>query len=646
MNLAIRWCLILSTLLANMVLADESQNDLRQNYKKWQNTYQSLSFDEQQALLKQLKNYSLYPYAAVQFFQNNIKKVSPQSVSEFVKKYDDFPLTSSLTQAYLNELSNRQDWDAIVSFPKDNSITANCQYQYAKLQKNDDKSVLDNVESIWLTGKELPSACDPLLDAWSKSGKLTSDLILLRVELVLENNNVKLARYLTNLLDDNYKTTKNHLLAVFDNPRKLKEFSKNIKTSSFTKKIVLASYPRLIKADKNFASTLLPQLIKQQNLTNEEQNRLKSRLANSYFSDSVTTEQSKWRDNYLTKSHDTALVEKRIRMAIDANNDKDIEHWIKQLTPEDQLKEEWQYWHARVLLNSKKTNEAKNILKTLTNKRGFYGMVSAQTLNQPYSINNLSKKMPTAEISSLKTKYDQQPFVIRIKELRFQGMLAESKQEWRYILKKQAQDNEYLDLAKYAYHNGWGDLSIQATISGKLWDNWTERLPIMYQKLYNEALKDKAIPLSYALAITRQESAFDTTIQSPVGASGLMQLMPATAKETAKKVTNISYNSPNQLFEPATNVYLGTYFLNSVYLQNDSNRILSSAAYNAGPNRVKKWLNNSNGKLDAVAFIESIPFNETRNYVKSVLVYDYIYQHILGNKNPHILTTNEFNRQY
>ena len=646
MNLAIRWCLILSTLLANMVLADESQNDLRQNYKKWQNTYQSLSFDEQQALLKQLKNYSLYPYAAVQFFQNNIKKVSPQSVSEFVKKYDDFPLTSSLTQAYLNELSNRQDWDAIVSFPKDNSITANCQYQYAKLQKNDDKSVLDNVESIWLTGKELPSACDPLLDAWSKSGKLTSDLILLRVELVLENNNVKLARYLTNLLDDNYKTTKNHLLAVFDNPRKIKEFSKNIKTSSFTKKIVLASYPRLIKADKNFASTLLPQLIKQQNLTNEEQNRLKSRLANSYFSDSVTTEQSKWRDNYLTKSHDTALVEKRIRMAIDANNDKDIEHWIKQLTPEDQLKEEWQYWHARVLLNSKKTNEAKNILKTLTNKRGFYGMVSAQTLNQPYSINNLSKKMPTAEISSLKTKYDQQPFVIRIKELRFQGMLAESKQEWRYILKKQAQDNEYLDLAKYAYHNGWGDLSIQATISGKLWDNWTERLPIMYQKLYNEALKDKAIPLSYALAITRQESAFDTTIQSPVGASGLMQLMPATAKETAKKVTNISYNSPNQLFEPATNVYLGTYFLNSVYLQNDSNRILSSAAYNAGPNRVKKWLNNSNGKLDAVAFIESIPFNETRNYVKSVLVYDYIYQHILGNKNPHILTTNEFNRQY
>ncbi len=646
MNLVIRWCLILSILWARSVFAEPTLSDLRQNYQKWQNTYQSLTFDEQQTLLKQLKNYPLYPYAAVQFFQNNIKTVSTQAVSDFAKKYHDFPLTSSLTQAYITELANRQDWNAIITFPIDNSIASNCRYQYAKLQQHQDKSVLDNVESLWLTGKELPSACDPLLDTWSKSGKRTANLILLRIELALENNNLKLARHLTNLLDDNYQTTKNHLLAIFDNPRKIEVFSKNIKTSTFTQKIVLASYPRLVKADKNAAAALLPQLIEKQNFTDDEQIRLQQSLANSYFSDSATPEQIKWRDNYISKSHDSTLVEKRIRMAIDANNYKDIAHWLKQLTPEDQLKEEWQYWHARVLLNNNKTNEAKHILKSLTNKRGFYGMVSAQTLNQPYSINNLSKKIPSTEVNTLKTKYDQQPYVIRIKELRLLGMLAESKQEWRYVLKNQAAENEYLDLAKYAYQKGWGELSIQATISGKLWDNWTERLPIMYKNLYNDALKDKAIPLSYALAITRQESAFDTMIQSPVGASGLMQLMPATAKETAKKINNITYYSPSQLFEPTTNIQLGTYFLNSVYLQNDNNRILSSAAYNAGPGRVKKWLNNSNGKLDAIAFIESIPFNETRNYVKSVLVYDYIYQYILGNQHPHILTTNEFNRQY
>jgi hypothetical protein len=94
MNLVIRWCLILNILWAKSVFAEPTLNDLRQNYQKWQNTYQSLTFDEQQKLLKQLKNYPLYPYAAVQFFQNNIKTVSTQAVSDFAKKYHDFPLTS------------------------------------------------------------------------------------------------------------------------------------------------------------------------------------------------------------------------------------------------------------------------------------------------------------------------------------------------------------------------------------------------------------------------------------------------------------------------------------------------------------------------------------------------------------------------
>ena len=154
------------------------------------------------------------------------------------------------------------------------------------------------------------------------------------------------------------------------------------------------------------------------------------------------------------------------------------------------------------------------------------------------------------------------------------------------------------------------------------------------------------IPLSYALAISRQESALDTSVQSSAGARGLMQLMPATAKETAKKMGLLTYASSTQLFDPEINIQLGSYYLNSVYLQNGNNRILSSAAYNAGPNRVKRWLKESGGKLDAVAFIDSIPFTETRNYVKSVLVYDYIYQIILGKKNPHILTQHEFNKQY
>lgn len=645
MKLVLRYFLIINLLFTGNIYADNSQKG-RENYQKWLNSYQSLNFEEQRTLLSTIKDYPLYPYAAVQFFQSNIKIVSPQMVSDFINQYNNFPLTASLTQSYLSELSNRQDWNSIVSFPKDNSILSNCRYHYALLQQGNSEVAFKTIESLWMTGKELPSACDPLLNAWAQAGKQTANLILLRIELAIEENNLKLAKHLANLLDGNYKTTKINLLAVLDNPRKLDDFSKNIKTSTFTKKIILASFSRLAKVDINLAALLLPKLAKQQALNEAEQIMLQKSLASRYFNDSATSEQIKWRDSYIAKYHDTALVEKRIRLAIDAYNFTDIAYWIAQLSPEDKLKEEWQYWQARVLLNNNKENEANSILKKLTTKRGFYGMISAQTLNQSYSINNQSKKITQSDISTLKSKYDNQPYVKRINELRYFGMTSESKQEWRYVLNNQGNKDEYLSLAQYALQRGWGDLSIQATITGKLWNNWTERLPIMYKDLYNSALKDKAITLSYALAISRQESALDITAKSPVGARGLMQLMPATAKETAKKVNSVSYVSSTQLFDPQTNIQLATSYLNSVYQQNNNNRILSSAAYNAGPNNVKRWLKKSNGKLDAAAFIDSIPFTETRNYVKNVLVYDYIYQVILGQKNVNFLSSNEFNKQY
>ena len=645
MKSLLKCILIIGLLFTKSAIAVNTQQDLRANYKKWLNSYQSLNLDEQTALLKELKDYPLYPYAAVQYFQKNIKTVSPDMVSNFVTQYSKFPLTASLSQSFLSELTNRQDWAAIVDFPKDNSIQSNCRYQYALLQQGN-QSVIETVESLWLTGKELPSACDPLLNAWKDAGKQTNNIILLRIELAIEANNLKLARYLINLLDNDYKTTKSNLYALLDNPKKLEDFSKNIKTSNFTKKIVLASFPRVVKADMNFAQILLPKLVQQQHLSETELIALQKNLANRFFSDSATNEQIKWRDDYIAKYHDTTLVEKRIRVAIDENNYKDIAYWLSQLTPEDKLKEEWQYWQARVYLDQNKKNEANTILKKLSANRGFYGMVSAQLLKQKYSLNNQSRKITQAEIANLKSKYDNQTVIKRIKELRFWKKLTESTREWRFMLNNHVENNEYLDLAQYAYHKGWGDLSIQATISGKLWNNWTERLPIMYEDIYKQALKGKEISLSYALAISRQESAFDATIQSPAGAKGLMQLMPGTAKETAKKVSSISYTSTSQLSDPMTNIELGTYFLNNVYQQNAKNRILASAAYNAGPSRVKRWLNNSDGKLDAVAFIESIPFTETRNYVKNVLVYDYIYQNLLGQKRHNIFTANEFNRTY
>ena len=147
------------------------------------------------------------------------------------------------------------------------------------------------------------------------------------------------------------------------------------------------------------------------------------------------------------------------------------------------------------------------------------------------------------------------------------------------------------------------------------------------------------------MAIARQESAWNPKARSPVGASGLMQVMPATALHTVKVYSLPGYSNSSQLLDPETNIQIGTQYLESVYQQFGQNRIFSSAAYNAGPSRVKTWLGNSAGRIDSVAFIETIPFSETRGYVKNVLAYDAYYRHFMG-KSDKILADGEWERRY
>jgi soluble lytic murein transglycosylase len=200
-------------------------------------------------------------------------------------------------------------------------------------------------------------------------------------------------------------------------------------------------------------------------------------------------------------------------------------------------------------------------------------------------------------------------------------------------------------LARYAYEQNWADLSVQATITAKLWDHLEERFPMAWPQQFRQATEDKGISQSYAMAIARQESAWNPKAQSPVGASGLMQVMPKTAEHTAQMFNLSNYMNSSQLLDPVTNIQIGTSYLEYVYQSLGRNRILSSAAYNAGPSRVNTWLGNTGGRVDAVAFIESIPFSETRGYVKNVLAYDAYYRYFM--KRPtKILTDAEWERRY
>ena len=170
-----------------------------------------------------------------------------------------------------------------------------------------------------------------------------------------------------------------------------------------------------------------------------------------------------------------------------------------------------------------------------------------------------------------------------MRELMYWNLDNTARSEWANLVTSRTTD-EKAQLARYAFDNRWWDLSVQATIAGKLWDHLEERFPLAYKDLFDRYTSGKDIPQSYAMAIARQESARNPKVRSPVGASGLMQIMPGTATHTVKM-----FNIPATAARPScwirTNINIGTSYLQYVYQQFGNNRIFASAAYNAGPPR-------------------------------------------------------------
>jgi soluble lytic murein transglycosylase len=175
-----------------------------------------------------------------------------------------------------------------------------------------------------------------------------------------------------------------------------------------------------------------------------------------------------------------------------------------------------------------------------------------------------------------------------------------------------------------AQRRGWAYLGIQASIRAKAKDALALRFPTPNQSLFLRYAEDRNVDPGLLYALARQESALYSGAMSPVGAVGLMQLMPATAAHTAQKIGDPA-PTIGQLVNPEINVRLGSAYIKSLLDQYSGNRILAAAAYNAGPGRVRKWLAQSDN-MPADLWVENIPFKETRNYVQNVMVFNAIYQ--------------------
>ncbi|WP_313774126.1 murein transglycosylase [Enterobacter huaxiensis] len=615
---------------------DEQRNRYAQIKQAWDNK----QVDTVQALMPTLKDYPLYPYLEYRQITDDLMNQPTVTVNNFIQANPTLPPARNLQSRFVNELARREDWRGLLAFSpeKPGTTEAQCNYYYAKWATGQQEEAWVGAKDLWLTGKSQPNACDSLFGAWRASGKQDPLAYLERIRLAMKAGNTRLVTALAGQMPPEYQTISTAVIGLANDPNSVLTFARTTGATDFTRQMAAVAFTSVARDDVENARLMIPQLVQAQQLTEEQTQELRDIVAWRLMGNDVTDEQARWRDDAIMRSNSTSLVERRVRMALGTGDRHGLNTWLARLPMDAKEKDEWRYWQADLLLERGRDDEAKEILHALMQQRGFYPMVAAQRLGEEYTLK--IDKAPANASPSL----TQGPEMARVRELMYWNLDNTARSEWANLVTSRTTD-EKAQLARYAFDNRWWDLSVQATIAGKLWDHLEERFPLAYKDLFDRYTSGKDIPKSYAMAIARQESAWNPKVRSPVGASGLMQIMPGTATHTVKMFNIPGYSSPSQLLDPDTNINIGTSYLQYVYQQFGNNRIFSSAAYNAGPGRVRTWLGNSAGRIDAVAFVESIPFSETRGYVKNVLAYDAYYRYFMGQKDT-LMSDAEWQRRY
>ncbi|MBP8189760.1 MAG: transglycosylase SLT domain-containing protein [Aeromonas sp.] len=579
--------------------------------------------DRFQQIRARLNHYPLLPY--LDYYQLAFRPGAADynDVTRFIRQHGDTPQSNRLERAYLTYLAQSQQWSQFLRFypAKPNSTDLLCMHYQARYYTGHKSEALQEAGKLWLTGQSRPDACDPLFQLWQQAGLRTQEKIWQRMKLAFEAQNPNLIRHLGAQLGGSLKPYGDQMIALFEQPARAMN-PVYFTTAPQSRQLLSLGLARYANEQPEAALRQLGEMKRRFGLSQGDVARVEWAAARRLLLDRSTAQRS-WLDATLVRMKDTELVELRARLAIWEQDWRGLEGWVKKMPMALQKEDRWRYWLARSLEVQGRQKPARELYLETANLRGFYGFMAAQRTGVPYRIKNQSvgHKVP-----DWRTASSRWPFLLRVRELLAMNEITAARSEWIHNMDRNPVAQR-LEFGHIALNQGWHELAILSSIRAEAWDAIDLRFPLPLKRTFSQMAQERTMNTSLLYAISRQESALYPLAQSPVGARGLMQLMPATARETASKL-GVPYRNEQQLFDPAMNIRLGSAYLKRLLDVYDGNRILAAAAYNAGPGRVKRWREQSTNKPMDV-WVESIPYRETRNYVQNVLSFDLIYQHKL-----------------
>lgn len=590
-------------------------------------------YTEYRTLSQQLANYPLQPYLDYQYISKRLSTLPFTDVNAFFAQQAGTYLGNKLNRKWVKTLARKSRWkDVIQYYDANNSNTElTCYYLRAKLAEGD-ASAFAEITSLWNVNHSQPKVCDPAFKRWKSAGYLTAPIAWQRFSKSLKARKISLAKYVSRHMPAKEKTLAELYLRIDRNPKQLKYIKRFGAQTPQMQEIIMHGLMRLSRTDAKLALDLWQRYDAQQLFEEQARNKTQHYIAVRLLRQGFIAETEQLIASTPSLSS-KELSQWLVRDALRKQQWAKVTHWISQLESDTQQSHRWQYWKARALAQNSdaaSVNQAQSIYSKLALTRSFYGFLSADIMGLEYQL--VDKPISTSEllINDIKTL----PGVQRARELYILGDTLYARSEWFHATKS-LDEQHVIAAGKLAERWNWHRNSIQAMIQVKYWDDLELRFPLAYQEHVDVAASDTAISPHLLFAIARQESAFTPDAKSPAGALGLMQLLPSTAKQTARR-NGLTF-SIYDLLQPKTNIALGSRYLNQLLGEFNGNRILATAAYNAGPSRVKKWLSkDSETPRPYDIWIETIPYYETRGYVQNVLAYSVIYGYRLGDKKPFI----------
>lgn len=573
--------------------------------------------------LPALAGYPLLPDLRAAWLRSRLGRVDDAEVQAFLEQHPHHGFSAALRRQWAGSMARRGAWEPYLALYRANyaergETVLDCHALTARLGLGRSEGLEADALQRWLSPVSQPKECDPAFEWLAQRGAITAAHRRERVELALGAGQFQLARWLARPLGEAAVAEVNRWERMHSDPDGRLGSPGDWRDDPRERALLLYGFNRLAGTDPARAAARWPAFRDRFDFGADERAVLDRRIALLHAWRHLP-EAKALLEALPATSHDDSTRTWAARMAIRAQDWSAIEQALERLGPETAREPVWQYWRGRVLETSGQGAAARPIFAELAAERGYYSFLSADRLNADYNWEHARTRPDEDVIAVLERRADVQ----RARELFFVGLEAHGRTEWQQVMARLS-PAERAQAGILATRWGWYSRAITAASGAGVEDDLELRFPLPWRPVFEEKSQRAGISSAWAYGVARSESLFMPDVSSGAGAVGLMQLMPGTGRQTAGRA-GIPFRGQQTLLDPASNVALGTTYLAEMLARYGNHRVLATAAYNAGPGRVDRWLPEGE-QLPADAWVDSVPFNETRGYVQRVLAAEAVFQ--------------------